>query len=73
MKETAEEWIKWDIHTTGVQEIRWNGNEWIDTKGYTLWHSGENLKKREKCFKFYSIKNVRSSIMGFEPVTEYQE
>jgi hypothetical protein len=73
MNEIAEELIKWDIHITAVQETRWNGSGWIDKKDYTLLYSVETQKKGKNGTGFIVLKKVRSCIMGFELVTEFQE
>jgi len=52
-----------------LQETRWNRNGWKDKKKHILLYSVEKKKRGRNGTAFVLLKKVRSSIMGFETVS----
>jgi exonuclease III len=70
MQEISNEIIKYNMHITALQEIRWAGQGKIIKKDFTLFYSRSALRTGIYGMGFIVRKKIMKYILGFVPISE---
>ena len=67
MQEISKEMMKYKIDIIALQEMRWQGQDWIDKPDYTLLCSGSEDETDELGIGFMMNKTIKGSLLDLEP------
>jgi hypothetical protein len=70
VEETADEFKRYNIQITALQELRWLQDGWIKKKNYTLLYRGLKTSKGQRGTGFLITGCATRRILGFEAIND---